>query len=184
MAFKDLFSSHAEDYKKYRPIYPEALFSYLAQLAPNHKAAWDCGTGNGQGAVGLSPFFEKIFATDGSASQIQQAEPSETIVYQVATAENSKLKDNSISLVTVFQALHWFQLDKFYQEVKRVTKPKGILAIIGYHTALTGIEAIDKVYRDFCFDYLWQKNCWAMERPATDTILLPRLKTAPVQQKQ
>ncbi|MDF1796440.1 MAG: class I SAM-dependent methyltransferase [Coxiellaceae bacterium] len=164
MAFKDMFSGHADDYKRFRPTYPEALFSYLAGLAPNKTAVWDCGTGNGQGAQGLAQCFDQVIATDASAKQIEQAEAAANISYRVATAEGSGLDDGSVSLVTVFQALHWFELDKFYAEVKRVLQPKGVIAIVGYNTAITGIEGVDAVYRDFCFDFLWQKECWAMER--------------------
>ncbi|MDF1654348.1 MAG: class I SAM-dependent methyltransferase [Coxiellaceae bacterium] len=164
MAFKDLFSGHASDYSRYRPTYPAALFAYLAELAPNHQAVWDCGTGNGQGALGLAQQFDQVYATDASAEQIEQAKPTNNIAYRVATAEDSGLEGGSVSTVTVFQALHWFDLDKFYTEVKRVLQPNGVIAIVGYNTAVTGNEAVDEVYHDFCFDYLWQKKCWAMKR--------------------
>lgn len=162
--FKDLFSNHASDYKRFRPTYPEALFSFLSKQVTVHEAAWDCGTGNGQGAIGLAPYFKQVYATDASKAQIDQTAVAENITYAVATAEQSNLPDQSVSVVTVFQALHWFNLDKFYREVKRVLLPNGILAVMGYNTAITGIAGVDAVYREFCFDYLWEKDCWAMER--------------------
>ena len=162
--FKDLFSGHADDYKKYRPTYPAALFEFLAQQVDQHQAAWDCGTGNGQGAGQLIRFFDRVYATDPSAHQIEQAPRIEGINYSVDTAEQCGLPDQSVSLVTVFQALHWFDLDRFFKEVKRVLLPGGVLAVIGYNTVITGIESVDQVYKDFCFEYLWEKNAWAMER--------------------
>jgi len=164
MNFKDLFSNHAEKYKQFRPTYPEVLFKFLADQVQHHQAAWDCATGNGQGAKGLAKYFTHVYATDASAAQIEQAELLENVNYRIAAAEQSGLLDQSVSLVTVFQALHWFDLEKFFKEVKRVLIPKAVLAIIGYNTAITGIEVIDKAYKVFCFDYLWGKNCWAMER--------------------
>jgi ubiquinone/menaquinone biosynthesis C-methylase UbiE len=164
MNFKDLFSTHAKEYKQFRPTYPADLFKFLASLVENHHAAWDCATGNGQGAGGLAKYFSYVYATDASAAQIAEAERLENIIYSVTTAEDSKLADHSVSLVTVFQAFHWFDIDKFFMEVKRVLTPNGVIAIIGYNTAVTGITKVDEVYKTFCFDYLWEKNCWEMER--------------------
>lgn len=131
-SFKDYFSKQAQDYARYRPRYPEALFKYLAEISPFQQAVWDCGTGNGQVALSLTAYFEQVYATDASASQISQAFQHEKIQYQVATAENIMLNDKSIDLVTVGQALHWFNLEQFYQQVRRVTKPQGVIAVWCY----------------------------------------------------
>ena len=40
--------------------------------------------------------------------------------------------DNSVDLITSAQAMHWFDLDKFYAEATRVLKPNGVLATYGY----------------------------------------------------
>ena len=162
--FKDLFSNHSSDYKNYRPVYPQALFKYLAEQVSSAQAVWDCGTGNGQGAEGLAEFFDKVYATDASAKQIEAASEHPKIAYSVATAEHSGLDDATVNLVTVCQALHWFNLDAFYKEVRRISKPGALLAVIGYNTALTGIKEIDDVYKVLCFDYLWEKECWEMNR--------------------
>jgi len=162
--FQDLFSGHAEDYRLHRPTYPDKLFQYLTALVGDHGAVWDCGTGNGQAAVSLAKSFSTVYATDPSAQQIAKATPQDGIVYQVAAAESVPLADQSVSMVTVFQALHWFDAQAFYQEVRRVLKPGGILAIIGYHTAITGIAEVDALYEWFNREFLWEKECWAMER--------------------
>jgi ubiquinone/menaquinone biosynthesis C-methylase UbiE len=128
MKFKDHFSGHAANYAKFRPNYPRELFEYLASIAPGRGRAWDCATGNGQAAVGLSAFFECVIATDASEKQILGASRSERIEFRVAAAEKSGLESKSIDLVTVAQALHWFDLNAFYAEVIRVLKPRGILA--------------------------------------------------------
>lgn len=164
MVYKDLFSNHASEYKRFRPSYPEPLFKYLATLVKSHHAAWDCGTGNGQGAHGLAAYFSHVYATDASEAQVNQAEPTDNITFSVATAEESGLDPQSVSLVTAFQAAHWFDFEKFYQEVKRVLLPDGYLALIGYNTAITGIDEVDETYKEFCFHYLWDKNCWDPER--------------------
>jgi len=132
MPFKDHFSTQAKDYSKYRPRYPQALFQYLASLVPEHDLAWDCATGNGQAALGLAPFFEKVIATDASEKQIAQATPAENVIYQVAPAEKTEIAAGSVDLITVAQALHWFEFEKFYAEARRVAKPGGLLAVWCY----------------------------------------------------
>lgn len=133
MHFKDYFSAQSVDYAKYRPSYPPELFAYLASIAPGRERAWDCATGNGQAAIGLAPFFERVVATDGSRAQLDQAIKDERISYQLATAESAEFEPHSIDLVTVAQALHWFDLPRFYEVVRRVLKPGGVLAAWCYN---------------------------------------------------
>ena len=132
MSFKDHFSKHAADYAKFRPLYPRELFEYLGSVAPSRQLAWDCGTGNGQAAVGLATVFERVIATDASEKQISNAEPHERVEYRVAPAENSGIQSATVDLIMVAQALHWFDLPRFYEEVPRVLKSKGVFAASAY----------------------------------------------------
>ena len=131
-AFKDHFSGQATDYTRYRPTYPPALFAWLAGLTVRHNLAWDCGCGNGQAAISLAPYYGQVTATDPSRQQIENALPHERISYRVATAEDSGLDPSSIDLVVAAQALHWFDFERFYAEVRRVAVPGGVLAAISY----------------------------------------------------
>ena len=131
MAFLDLFSGIAAAYAAARPTYPDALFKRLAALAPAATRAWDCGTGSGQAAMGLARWFARVDATDASAEQIAHAIPHERVHYAVGTAEASGLPDRSCDLVSVAQALHWFDRPRFFEEARRVLKPGGIIAVIG-----------------------------------------------------
>ena len=101
MSFKDHFSGHASGYARFRPRYPAQLFRHLASLAPGHRRAWDCATGNGQAAVALAMHFERVIATDASAQQIENAVAHERVEYRVAPAESSGLDARSIDAVTV-----------------------------------------------------------------------------------
>jgi len=130
--FKDHFSGRAAEYTRFRPTYPPALFAWLAGLTDRHDLAWDCGCGNGQAAIGLAPYYRMVVATDPSQQQIENAIPHERIRYAVAQAEESGLDPASIDLVVVAQALHWFDFERFYAEVRRVARPEGILAAISY----------------------------------------------------
>jgi SAM-dependent methyltransferase len=147
--FKDHFSSQAASYAVYRPAYPPALFIWLAGLVPEHRLAWDCATGNGQSAVMLAEHFEQVIATDASAAQIDSARPTARVSYRVAPAEASGLGDATVDLVTVSQALHWFDLARFWPEVERVAKPAGVVAAWGYNSNRRISPAIDGILERF-----------------------------------
>src|SRR6266496_3944200 len=151
MTFKDHFSRQAADYAKFRPSYPRKLFDYLGSVAPNRQLAWDCGTGNGQAAVGLASVFDHVIATDASEKQIANAQPHERVEYRVASAEESGLESGTIDLIMVAQALHWFDLPRFYEEVPRVLKNNGVFAASAYN--LLHVEpAIDEVVNRYYYE--------------------------------
>ena len=129
---KDLFSSHSQEYSRYRPTYPPELFNFLRKLCAARERAWDCGTGNGQVAGELATFFEQIYATDISINQLSQAVQKPNIHYTKQSAEKTNFPDDQFDLVTVGQAVHWFDFDLFYNEVKRVLKKDAVIAIFGY----------------------------------------------------
>jgi len=170
--FKDHFSSHASDYSRYRPgAYPAALFKALAALAPDLDCVWDCATGNGQAALGLAAHFMQVEATDASAKQIAAATPHPKIHYNVAPAETSGLPDASVSLVTVAQALHWFDLPKFYAEVRRVAKPQALLACTCYMRCSVdaGVDEVtEKLYNGILGDAYWPPERKHVERGYAD----------------
>jgi SAM-dependent methyltransferase len=132
VSFKDHFSGHAANYARFRPKYPAALFEYLASVAPSRELAWDCATGNGQAAVGLAEWFDHVIATDASEAQLSNAQAHPRVEYRHAPAEASGIADHSVDLVTVAQALHWLNIDRFYEEARRVLKPSGIVAVWSY----------------------------------------------------
>src|SRR4029450_3026724 len=151
MNFKDHFSKQATDYAIFRPGCPQDLFTYLASVAPSRGLAWDCGTGNGQAAVGLASVFERVIATDASEKQIGNAEPHERVEYRVAPAENSRIESETVDLIMVAQALHWFDLDRFYAEARRVLKPDGVLAASAYNLLHIN-PAIDEVVNRYYYE--------------------------------
>lgn len=151
MIFKDHFSKQAADYATFRPQYPPELFEYLGSIAPTRHLAWDCGTGNGQAAIGLASVFDRVIATDASEKQIAKAQPDERIEYRVSPAENSGIKTATIDLIMVAQALHWFDLDRFYPEARRVLKPGSVFAASAYN--LLHIDpAIDEVVNRYYYE--------------------------------
>jgi SAM-dependent methyltransferase len=144
-----LFTTVAREYAAFRPGYPPALFSWLASVSPARDAVWDCGCGSGQASVALAGFFTQVHATDVAAEQIAAARPRERVRYTVAPAERSSLPDACVDLVTVAQALHWFDVDAFYTEARRVARPRALLAAWTYPRPEFVDPSLDAVFAEF-----------------------------------
>ena len=156
MSYIELFSGHAEQYAKARPRYPSALFEWIASAAPARTVAWDCATGNGQAALGLADWFERVIATDASEAQLAHAAQHPRITYRQARAEASGLESASVHAISVAQALHWLDLPAFFEEAKRVLAPGGLFAAWAYALARVtpAIDAIvDPVYEGTLSSY-------------------------------
>ena len=157
---KDNFSKQSQLYAQFRPTYPKELFEFLFTLVHERRTAWDCGTGNGQVATELVNYFEKVFATDISENQIKNATKKENIFYKIETAEQTSFSDNTFDLITVAQAIHWFDFALFYNEVNRTVKRNGIIAAIGYSLPRIDTqtnEVIDNFYNNILGEY-WDKE--------------------------
>jgi ubiquinone/menaquinone biosynthesis C-methylase UbiE len=175
--FKDLFSSNSKEYSSSRPKYPRSLFEFLVGLVQHRNLAWDCATGNGQAAVVLSEYFEQVIASDGSKEQIENAQPRNNIRYEVFPAERTSLADSSVDLITIAQALHWFDLDHFYKEAKRVLRKDdsndsdgGVIAAWAYglHSVSPEIDNITHLlYEDILGSY-WPKERKIVENKYQD----------------
>ena len=149
--FKDHFSQVSLGYRNFRPDYPPELFRWLSDLSPRRETALDCGCGTGQAAVALAPYFGKVYAVDPSAEQIAQATAMEGVTYLVAPAENTGLPAHSQDLVIAAQALHWFDFELFYPEVRRVARDGAVFAAFTYGLLTVNPEIDDilgKLYHD------------------------------------
>ena len=158
---KDNFSSNSLQYAQFRPKYPAELCRFLESLSQKREAAWDCGTGNGQVARELAKFFKWVEATDISRQQLDNAEKSSNINYSLQPAENTNFPDNSFDLITVAQAIHWFDFTQFYREVNRTLKSGGIIAVIGY-SLFKSNEQTDDLINHFYHDIVG--SYWDPER--------------------
>jgi SAM-dependent methyltransferase len=159
--FKDYFSERAAEYARFRPRYPARLFEALAGLTPGHGLAWDCGTGNGQAAVGLAAHFRRVVATDASPQQLAYAERHPRVAYARSLETRSGLAAATVDLVTVAQALHWFDVEPFYAEVHRVLRPGAAVAAWCYDLARVSPE-IDALMDRFAHETIAPH--WAPER--------------------
>lgn len=163
---KDNFSTQAAAYSAYRPVYPTAFAEALAALAPARDLVWDCATGNGQLAALLAPHFKRVVATDLSEKQLQHAAQAPNIEYRLEHAEQTSLPDAACDMITVAQAAHWFDLDRFYAEARRVLRPGGVIAVIGYSLFETDFKAIDAAIDHFYHDVVGPY--WDPERDYLD----------------
>lgn len=148
LGFQDHFSARAEAYARFRPTYPAALFAWLASLTDRHDLAWDCGTGNGQAALGLAGHYASVHATDPSERQLAQAQPHARVAYRRAAERDSGLPAACADLVAAAQAFHWFDATAFFAEAARVLRPGGVLAIWCYGLSTITPE-LDPVVRHF-----------------------------------
>ena len=174
-AFHDHFSGVASRYADFRPHYPATLFDYLATLVPRDSMVWDCAAGNGQATIDLAERFDRVVATDASREQIASAKPHPKVEFRTAPAEQSGLPDESVGLITVAQALHWFDLPRFYAEVRRVLKPGGVLAVWAYGMNEAEDRAVNELIADFYSNVVGPY--WPPERKLVEegyrTILFP-----------
>lgn len=146
---KDHFSDRAALYAVFRPTYPDSLFDTLAGLPARRSLALDCGTGNGQAAVGLARRFEHVVATDGSLDQLKHAKAERNVTYRHSPAETSGLPDRSVDLVTAAQALHWFDIPAFFDEARRVLVATGVVAVWGYGDPIVDQPRIQSLVHGF-----------------------------------
>lgn len=84
-----------------------------------------------------------MIATDRSDEQLRHALPAPRVDYRCAGAEASGLPDRSVDLVTAAQALHWFDIDAFFQEARRVLAPGGAIAVWGYGDPIMDAPALE-----------------------------------------
>ncbi len=165
-SFPDHFSALAGGYARHRPGYPPALFDWLAAVAPAREWAWDVATGNGQAAVALAQRFVEVVATDASIAQLARARSAPGLRYAAAASEVCPLLDEFFDLVTIGQALHWFDLERFWPEVRRVLRPRGVVAAWTYDVVEIAPE-VDRVLVWFNRELV--ARCWPPERRHVET---------------
>ena len=165
IAMKDNFSTQAQSYAQFRPHYPPEMVEYIVSFVQNRQSALDVATGNGQVAVQLSQYFDEVQATDISEKQLANAAPAKNVAYKTERAEATSFADNQFDLITVAQAIHWFDFDAFYKEVYRILKPDGIFAVMGYGLFSTNANA-DRILRHYYHDIVGPY--WDAERRYLD----------------
>lgn len=109
----------------------------------------------------LAARFARVIATDPSAEQIAQARPHPGVEYRQSSAEVSGLEAASVDLAVAAQAAHWFDLPRYYAEVRRVGRPGGLIALLAY-----GVVHVEPELTNIVDRFYWQTlaGYWPQER--------------------
>ncbi|CAN8303232.1 unnamed protein product [Cochlearia groenlandica] len=144
----------ADAYQNARPTYPIDWFTKLAARTGQHKLAWDVGTGNGQAAIGLAEYFEKVVATDINEAQLKRAVKKSRISYHhtpTTISEDQMVAliggDSSVDLIVAAQAVHYFDLQPFYNIAKRVLRKQGGLIAVWVYNDLIISPEVDSIMK-------------------------------------
>ncbi|XP_054169238.1 uncharacterized protein LOC128966413 [Oppia nitens] len=173
----NLFSGtlHASIYAKFRPNPPQdiikSILSYLSHKVDRNewRLAVDVGCGNGQCSKPLAKHFDRVYGFDTSSAQIGEAirtNHSSNISFNVSPAETLPLESNCVQLLTACQAFHWFDFNRFYNEVNRVLVTNGVIALLGYtmpdisHNSFKNNNRIKNLVKNFYKSpsLLWSKK--------------------------
>ena len=124
-------------YAKYRPSYPNEYIDYLlpANQVKGNRIVADIGSGTGIFSRQLLESGLHVIGVEPNDDMRKMAEQSLKLYSRFqsikATAENTTLKENSVDLVTVAQAFHWFDKEAFKIECQRILKQKQMLHLFG-----------------------------------------------------
>ncbi|KAI3869807.1 hypothetical protein MKW98_030988 [Papaver atlanticum] len=138
--FYDFLSDRpVAEYWDGRPTYLQEWYSMVANFSTGHSRAWDVGTGNGIAAHGIAEFYDEVIATDISEVELEKARPHPKVTYMHTPPSMSDEElisklggEASLDMITVAQAIQYFDLPRFYSMVNRVLKPDGVIIVWGY----------------------------------------------------
>ena len=127
---KELFDGRAEDYYKCRPSYPEEAIDWLKSKVFGEDVL-DIGAGTGIFTQKLLSRFKNVSAVEPNSDmrRIFNAFFPEIYCFD-CSGEDTKLPGKSFDLITVAQAFHWLDAERFKQEAKRILRDDGKVAII------------------------------------------------------
>jgi SAM-dependent methyltransferase len=152
------FSDRVADYVRYRPDYPATLLEWLhsAQgVTPEWRVA-DVGAGTGISSKMFLDAGHSVIAVEPNAAMRSAAlewlgdNPKFKAVD--GRADATTLADNSVDIVSVAQAFHWFDPAATRREFHRILRAGGLAAIYWNSRRLTGTpflvgyEALLQIY--------------------------------------
>ena len=131
--------------------------------------------------MALAKVFERVIATDASEKQIGNAEAHAGVEYRVAPAEKSGIEPQMVDLITVAQALHWFELARFETEARRVLKSRGVVAAWAYKLAQIepAIDAVVNHYYTEIVGAYWPPERMLVEKFEELAFPFPEIATPP-----
>jgi SAM-dependent methyltransferase len=130
------FDAWAPDYDRYRPGYPRDLFSTIVErlMLPERPTVADLGAGTGRASLAMAALGWHVTAVEPGAPMLDvlreraAADGLEVGTVQ-ASAEETGMKPESVDLVTAAQAFHWFNKDRALEEMARIIRGGGGVAL-------------------------------------------------------
>lgn len=131
------FTGKAEAYVLGRPGYPIAAIDAIKKLIPVDKVIADIGAGTGKFTVELAKLGNSIYAIEPNNDMRKQltnvlAEYNNVKIID-GMAEATSIDNNCIDVITIAHALHWFDLNTFGLECRRILRPGGQIIVIYNH---------------------------------------------------
>lgn len=147
-----LFSGKSNYYAVSRPSYPAKALEWLFQHCPGAENVVDIGAGTGIFTSLLQKIFPHVCAVEPNCDmQKEFIRAFPDIELLSGTGENTTLPEQSVDLITVAQAFHWLDENRFKAEAMRILKPAGKVAIIWNNRFSGGAgEARDTMSRRYC----------------------------------
>jgi len=162
---KNWFDQGGASYARFRPEYPPELAKFFATVAPSSDLALDVGCGTGQLTVQLAEYFQQTLGLDPSADQLAHATRHPKVEYRIAPAEALPVAPGSASLIAAAQAAHWFDLPRFFGEVRRVAARDAVLSLLSYGALSLDGELDERFQRFYRADL---GRFWPAERRLVD----------------
>lgn len=148
-----VFGEVAEEYERFRPSYPDALFDTIAELAALEAGdpVLDVGAGTGKVTASLVARGYTVTAVEPSPEMAQVLHARfPDIAVQVCGFEECELRDGSYAAITAGQSWHWVDPGRGVQKARSALRPGGWLALFWNTPRLDGCEWHDElqpVYR-------------------------------------
>lgn len=152
------FASEGASYAVGRPIYPDSLYSWIADQSGQRKLVWDCGAGSGQASHGLARHFDRVIATDSSLEQLNHAQSHPRISFLHCSAEMPDDAVRGFNAVCGACAVHWFDLEAFYKNVRRLASRNAVIAVWTYEWPWTDSSEVNEelaFIKDKMLDDYW-----------------------------
>ena len=151
----ELFTGKAQFYADARPGYPDAVLNYIKNLVPSNAVFADIGAGTGKFTALLAKGGYTIYAVEPNNDMREQLvstlTPYQNVKVVNGTAEATTLPDKSIDVITCAQALHWFDLNAFRSECRRIGNDTAIIIAIYNNTPGGSSVSHSKVSTDEFF---------------------------------
>lgn len=127
----DLFTGRAETYEIARPNYPKSALNYILNLAPEQPVFADIGAGTGKFTQLLASTKQPVFAVEPNEEMrnqlLKKLQDFPNVSILNGTDKQTHIPDHSVDIITVAQALHWFNPVDFRAECRRIAKAGAIV---------------------------------------------------------